>query len=136
MRAYGGRMKALLSVAAVGFSVIVAGFAWFYGGAVRCDESCSVTAASWSESWDAWQWSLIMWLGVALLAFALATALAASRGRRRLATASVALWAGAAVVLCDLITSSSSEVGPDLWLWLALGFVLMCGFALPARPRA
>ena len=128
-------MQRLVSVATVGFAVIVAGFAWFYAGAVRCGDACSATASTWDHAWDSWQWSLIMWLGIALLVLSFATVLAAAAGRLRLATAAVALWAGAAVILCDLIVSSSREVGYSLWLWLALGLVLTGGCPAIARSR-
>jgi len=126
-----GRWPRWLSVAAVGYSFWLAGFAWFFAGVQRCFESCrqhsdpGASSLGWARFSDAWQWPVIVWLGVA--AFVLATVMAALvwRGRRAQSVAAAGAWTAAMLGLTVLVASASSDTGIDLSLWIAPGAALV-----------
>ena len=134
-----------LSAAAVAYSFCLAGFAWFFGGVHRCFEDCIPHSDSraatlrWSSFTDAWQWSAIVWLGLAALVLATAMAALVWRERRVQSVAVAGAWGAAALALTVLVASASSDTGFGLWFWIAPGVVLVGATVasewLPVRRR-
>jgi hypothetical protein len=126
-----GRLPRWLSAAAVAYSFWLAGFAWFFGGVQRCFEHCyrhsDPYAASfgWSAFRDAWQWPVIVWLGMALLVLATVMALLVWRDRRAQSMAAAGAWTAAALALTVLVASASTDTGIDPTAWTAAGAALV-----------
>jgi hypothetical protein len=126
-----GRLPRWLSAAAVAYSFWLAGFAWFFGGVQRCFEHCyrhsdpDASSRGWAAFWDAWQWPVIVWLGVALLALATLMAVLVWRGRRAQSAAAAGGWATAALALTVLVASASTDTGIDPSLLVAAGAALV-----------
>ena len=126
-----GRLPRWLSAAAVAYSFWLAGFAWLLGGVERCFEHCrrhtDAHAASldWARFWDAWQWPVVVWLGVALLVLAAAMAVLIWRDRRAHALAAAGAWLAAALALTLLVASASPDTGIDPTLWMLAGAALV-----------
>jgi hypothetical protein len=74
----------------------------FWGGGLRCDESCG--GEGWSQSKDAWEWDVVVALGVA--AFLCGALLVAAVGFGRRGAAAFALVGGLAstVVLATMLS--------------------------------
>ena len=131
MRVGLGGMPRWLSAAAVGYSFCLAGFAWFFGGVQRCFESCiahsdpRAPSLRWARFTDAWQWSAIVWLGLAALVLATAMAALVWRDRRAPSVAAAGAWGAAALALTVLVASASTDTGVGLWLWVAPGVALV-----------
>lgn len=117
----------------VAYSLCVAGFAWFFAGLQRCDESCaqrsdpSAASLDWARFSDAWQWTAIVWLGVAGVLLAGVMAALVWRGRAVVSAGAACLWVVAAACLGTLVNGASSNTGADLLMWLVLGVALVVG---------
>jgi hypothetical protein len=126
-----GRMPRWLSAVAVAYSFCLAGFAWFVGGVQRCFESCmehsdpGAQSLGWARFTDAWQWSAIVWLGLAALVLAAAMAVLVWRDRRAPSVAAAGAWGIAALALTLLVASASMDTGLGLSFWVAPGAALV-----------
>jgi hypothetical protein len=80
------------SIGAAAFSVIPFLFAFFWGVAGQCDESCAPSSDNWRDVPGAWQWNVLPLLGGAL--FVAGICLAVFVTRRRPFAAGVSFIAG------------------------------------------
>lgn len=73
---------------------------------LRCDEVCNNDASAWRRTDDAWQWTAIGVLSVAVFIAAVATLVVVARGRR--ARAWLAVWG---VLVASLLLLMNSAAG-------------------------
>jgi hypothetical protein len=74
---------------------------------LRCDEACYDSPSEWQRSEDAWQWTAIAALSIAVFVSAVAILVVVSRGRG--ATPWVAGWGAIVFSLLLLIGSAASN---------------------------
>ncbi len=130
-----GRLASMIAASlAVGWSTCAAWVAWIVGG-LACDESCGGPAAAWTDSADAWQWTAIVALGVALLVLSIVLWWAAKSGRPAVAWPAAITWIACGVALV-LLMSVAHDNGPTLRNLLLLGIacvVTAATFTAPER---
>jgi hypothetical protein len=106
----------------------------FLSGAWTCDP-CDVAQRSWTEHYAAPEWTEMVWLGLAILLLALATALAASRGYRRAAALFLAVQMLLSLRLGWLLHASGHDT---VLTWTVMACATGLGMLLLApgpRPR-
>jgi hypothetical protein len=105
---------------------------------IRCDESCGSSGA-WEQNPDAWQWWIVLGIGIANVLGALAVVALAIADRPRAAFVVLALHvAGAAAVLLRVQgewgwTHQAPKVAFLAVCWAVAGAI---GIALAATPRS
>jgi hypothetical protein len=111
----------LLAVLYAGFA-LVAALGLFVYGAYDCYEECryDVPNPPWPYDIDAWQWDVILWVGVASGFAAVAFLLAVFRVGRGLAAALLAAHIGL-VVVGGAFVRAADEVETALIVLVALG---------------
>ena len=97
--------KIVAAVVALAGSILLALMGALISG-LRCDESCDDTSAEWQLTADAWQWTAIAALSIAVFVSAIATLVVVSRGRG--ATPWVAGWGVIVFSLLLLMGSATS----------------------------
>jgi hypothetical protein len=99
----GGRWLALLlTLVIVAISGCVAFVGTLYGFGLKCDESCSKIAESWSEERDAWQWGALGWSSIGMFGCALVFCAALIGRRRVLAQVTAVGWVALGIAFLGL----------------------------------
>jgi hypothetical protein len=96
--------RAAVVLALVGWigSIPIGLIGLFWGGGLRCDESCG--GEGWTQSRDAWQWDIVVALGVAAFLCGTLLVTAVAFGRRGVAASALVGGLASTVALLTMLS--------------------------------